>query len=96
MNNKFFKRASAAAMSLVISTLSMPISAYAADRQIIGHTPDGYYYEFWNMNSSGETEMKTDENGAFSCVWNGIENVLFRTGRNLGSVLSWKDYDEPV
>ncbi|WP_295094902.1 glycoside hydrolase family 11 protein [Ruminococcus sp.] len=94
MNNKFFKRASAAAMSLVISTLSMPISAYAADRQIIGHTPDGYYYEFWNMNSSGETEMKTDENGAFSCVWNGIENVLFRTGRNLGSVLSWKDYDD--
>lgn len=92
MKNKFFMRAAAAAMSLVISTLSMPFSAYAADRQIIGKTTDGYDYEFWNMDSAGETEMKTDENGAFSCVWNDIENVLFRTGRNLGSVQSWKDY----
>lgn len=92
MKNKFFMRAAAAAMSLVISTLSMPFSVYAADRQIIGKTTDGYDYEFWNMDSAGETEMKTDENGAFSCVWNDIENVLFRTGRNLGSVQSWKDY----
>ena len=94
MNNKFFMRAAAAAMSLVISTFSIPFSSYAADRQIIGQTSDGYYYEFWNMDSAGETEMKTGENGAFSCVWNDIENVLFRTGRNLGSERSWKDYDD--
>ena len=94
MNNKFFMRAAAAAMSLVLSTLSMPFSAYAADRQVIGQTSDGYDYEFWNMDSAGETKMTTDENGAFSCVWNDIENVLFHTGRNLGSVQSWKDYDD--
>ena len=40
MNNKFFTRAAAAAMSLVISTLSMPFSAYAADGQHSETTTD--------------------------------------------------------
>ena len=94
MNNRFFTKAAAAAMSLVMSTLSMPFSVYASDQQIMNQTSDGYDYEFWNMNSAGDTKIVTGEDGAFSCAWDDIENVLFRTGRKLGSVQSWQDYDD--
>ena len=94
MNNRFFTKAAAAAMSLVMSTLSMPFSVYASDHQIMNQTSDGYDYEFWNMNSAGDTKIVTGEDGAFSCAWDDIENVLFRTGRKLGSVQSWQDYDD--
>ena len=40
MNNRFFTKAAAAAMSLVMSTLSMPFSVYASDQQIMNQTAD--------------------------------------------------------
>ena len=39
--------------------------------------------------------MVLNGNGAFSCYWNNINNVLFRTGKKFGKSNDkfWKDYD---
>lgn len=44
----------------------------------------GYTYEFWK-DSGGSGSMTLNSGGAFSCSWNGINNILFRKGLRPGS-----------
>jgi GH18 family chitinase len=41
---------------------------------------NGTDYEFWKDNK-GNAIMTVRDNGAFTCKWNNINNVLFRTGK---------------
>lgn len=50
-----------------------------------GKTPDGrfaYYGEAWNDSGVGEVALEGAENssGAFSCIWNDVENCFFQKG----------------
>jgi len=42
---------------------------------------NGYDVELWNQNAKGTVSMILGEGGTFKCSWNGIENILFRSGR---------------
>jgi endo-1,4-beta-xylanase len=53
-------------------------------------TFEGYDYEYWKDNGTGT--MTLNGGGTFSCSWSNINNILFRTGKKLGSTKSWQDY----
>lgn len=53
-------------------------------------TYDGYDYEYWKDNGNGT--MTLNGGGTFSCSWSNINNILFRTGKRLGSTQSWQSY----
>ena len=46
-------------------------------------TYEGYDYEYWKDNGTGT--MTLNGGGTFSCSWSNINNILFRTGKKLGS-----------
>ncbi|HEY9060547.1 MAG TPA: glycoside hydrolase family 11 protein, partial [Pseudobacteroides sp.] len=54
-------------------------------------TIDGYNYEYWKDNGTGT--MTLNGGGTFSCSWSNINNILFRTGKKLGSTKAWQDYN---
>ncbi|MCQ2464962.1 MAG: glycoside hydrolase family 11 protein, partial [Oscillospiraceae bacterium] len=74
-------------------SLSDVLTVKAADQQQTGKTADGYDYELWNQNYTGNVDMKLGSNGGFSCSWSGIENCLFRTGKKLGSTQGYQQYN---
>jgi len=65
----------------------------AADQSDQG-TKDGYDWDLWNQNGSGNVLMDVGDNGTFSCSWSEIENCLFRSGKKLGGTKTWQDYGE--
>jgi GH35 family endo-1,4-beta-xylanase len=54
-------------------------------------TFEGYDYEYWK--DSGTGTMTLNGGGTFSCSWSNINNILFRTGKKLGSTKVWQDYN---
>ncbi|TYQ17804.1 UNVERIFIED_CONTAM: endo-1,4-beta-xylanase [Acetivibrio alkalicellulosi] len=54
------------------------VHAQTVTRNSIG-THGGYDYEFWVDNGTGT--MTLNPEGAFSCEWSNINNILFRKGR---------------
>lgn len=57
---------------------------------------DSVDYEFWK-DSKGSATMTVKDNGAFTCKWNNINNVLFRTGKKFGKInKSWNIYGNIV
>ena len=54
----------------------------------IGQIGD-YTYELWK--DYGETTMILEKDGAFSCSWNNIGNVLFRIGKRWNSTQTYKE-----
>lgn len=97
MKNGFFKKLAAGVISGLMCLMSIPglPNAQAADQVQTGKTPDGYDYELWNQYAQGTATMQvgTGSTGSFTCSWTGIENVLFRTGKKLGSKQSYKGYN---
>jgi len=55
-------------------------------------TFDGFDYEFWSERGDGETKMQLTGPGTFWCSWAEARNILFRTGKKLGSVMSLEEY----
>jgi len=53
-------------------------------------TIDGYNYEYWKDHGNGT--MTLNGGGTFSCNWNNIGNILFRTGKSLGSTQTYQQY----
>ncbi len=53
-------------------------------------TYDGYNYEYWKDRGNGT--MTLNGGGTFSCSWDNINNILFRTGKKLGSTKTYQDY----
>lgn len=51
---------------------------------------DGFDYEYWSQNRDQGSMMLTG-GGTFTCEWDGL-NLLFRTGKRLGSTMSYKEY----
>lgn len=49
-------------------------------------------YELWY--DRGDVSMTMGEGGAFSCHWNNINNVLFRTGKKLDSTQTHEEIGE--
>lgn len=57
-------------------TSVLPVSrVYAAD-YYIHDTVDGYYYECWNNNETGELKFENTDNHGFEMKWNEIENAF--------------------
>jgi len=91
------KRTTRAIISLV-TAISLILALFAVDAQAAitltsnaTGTIDGYDYEYWK--DSGNGTMTLNGGGTFSCSWNNINNILFRTGKKLGSTKSWQDYN---
>ncbi len=55
---------------------------------------DGYDYEYWKDNGNGT--MTLNGGGTFSCSWSNINNILFRTGKKLGSTKTYQQYGNIV
>jgi len=56
-------------------------------------TKDGYDWEMWNQDYTGEVSMQIGSNGIYNCSWDGVKSCIFSSGRKLGSTKSWQDYD---
>jgi len=54
-------------------------------------THDGFDYELWSQIPEDHASMTLTGGGTFKCDWNGF-NVLFRTGKRLGSKHDFKHY----
>jgi len=54
----------------------------------------GFDYEFWSELGDGVTQMQLTGPGTFTCSWEDARNILFRTGKKLGSVMSYKEYGD--
>ena len=85
------------AMLLGLSLMPASMGVYAADemppdQQEKGTTEDGYDWELWNQYGKGTVDMTVGEKGTFSCSWKDIQNVLFRSGKKLGSEKKWDEY----
>ena len=59
-------------------------------------TFDGFDYEFWSERGDGETIMQLTGPGTFWCSWAEARNILFRTGKKLGSVMSFEEYGDII
>jgi len=46
---------------------------------------NGYNYELWCDTGTATVGMTLGEGGAFDCSWENAGNILFRTGKKLGS-----------
>jgi hypothetical protein len=57
-------------------------------------TFEGFDYEYWKDNGTGT--MTLNGGGTFSCSWSNINNILFRTGKKLGSTKTYQDYGNIV
>ncbi|MBP5379448.1 MAG: glycoside hydrolase family 11 protein, partial [Ruminococcus sp.] len=85
MPKLFTKTLSALTAGLcMLSAVSLPsvipsAQVYAVDF-MESDTVDGYYYEFWNQNCTGEFEYENTENNGFTMNWSGIENSLAMKG----------------
>jgi len=51
---------------------------------------DGYDYEYWKDYGNGT--MTLTGGGTFTCSWSNINNILFRTGKKLGSTQTYQQY----
>lgn len=83
---KLFTKTLSALMAgfCMLSAVSLPsvipsAQVYAADF-MKNDTVDGYYYEFWNQNNTGEFEYENTENNGFTLSWSGIENASVLKG----------------
>lgn len=57
-------------------------------------TYDGFDYEYWSQNQNDGTMWLTG-GGTYHCDWD-AHNILFRTGKKLGSVMSYNEYGDIV
>ena len=55
---------------------------------------DGFDYEYWKDTGNGT--MTLNGGGTFSCSWSNINNILFRTGKKLGSTQTYQQYGNIV
>lgn len=79
-----------------ILTFLLTIPALAASEPITvtgnkRSTYDGFDYELWSQRSSDSISMTLTGGGNFKCDWDG-ENILFRTGKKLGSAKTYEEY----
>ena len=59
-------------------------------------TFEGFDFEFWSELGDGVTKMQLTGPGTFRCEWADARNILFRTGKKLGSVMSYKEYGDII
>jgi len=59
-------------------------------------TFEGFDFEFWSELGDGVTEMQLTGPGTFWCNWADARNILFRTGKKLGSVMSREEYGDII
>ncbi|MCL2079984.1 MAG: glycoside hydrolase family 11 protein [Oscillospiraceae bacterium] len=55
---------------------------------------DDFHYELWSERRDPERDtyiMQLTGGGTFTCEWSGL-NILFRTGKRLGSTMPYADY----
>jgi len=74
-------------------TIAFAVNIFAATKTITSNdtgTFEGYDYEYWKDNGTGT--MTLTGGSTFTCSWSNINNILFRTGKKLGSTKAWQDY----
>jgi len=52
-------------------------------------------FEFWSQDS-GEGQMQLTGPGTFFCNWTNAHNILFRSGKKLGNVMSYTEYGDII
>lgn len=80
MRSSCIKKVIGIAVSSAIIVSSVPFVSSAADKQIRGNI-DGYEYEMWNQNNTGDVSYEY-EAGSFSCSWENIENLIVLMGKS--------------
>ena len=80
MRSSCIKKVIGIAVSSAIIVSSVPFVSSAADKQIRGNI-DGYEYEMWNQNNTGDVSYEY-EAGSFSCSWENIENLIALMGKS--------------
>ncbi|HEY9060526.1 MAG TPA: glycoside hydrolase family 11 protein [Pseudobacteroides sp.] len=81
-------------MCFTILFTLFPANVQAATKTITSNetgTFEGYDYEYWKDNGTGT--MTLTGGSTFNCSWSNINNILFRTGKKLGSTKAWQDYN---
>jgi len=73
--------------------LTDPITADSRSSEKRGNFM-GFDFEFWSEKNDGTTIMQLTGPGTFTCSWDSALNILFRTGRKLGSVNSYEEYGD--
>ena len=73
--------------------LTDPITADSRSSEKRGNFM-GFDFEFWSEKNDGTTIMQLTGPGTFECSWDSALNILFRTGRKLGSINSHEEYGE--
>lgn len=54
-------------------------------------TYDGFDYELWSQRSTDPVTMILTGGGTYQCTWD-AENILFRTGKKLGSTTTYQEF----
>ena len=52
-------------------------------------------FEFWSQDG-GDGQMQLTGPGTFFCNWTNAHNILFRSGKKLGSVMPYTDYGDII
>ena len=66
-------------VTLLISLFPLNAQAKTITKYETG-THDGYDYEYWNSADRGNGTMELKDDGAFSCEWSDVYNIIFKNG----------------
>lgn len=85
------KKALALASAFAVAVLSAPnMGVWAADRND-EFMKGNYTCTLWNYEDIGTADWTAFDDGTFACSWDGIRNVMFRTGyKNTENPPAWK------
>ena len=75
--------------SFLFTLLPANVQAMTLTNNATG-TYQGYDYEYWKDTGNGT--MTLTGPGTFTCSWSNINNILFRTGKKLGSQKTYQEY----
>lgn len=93
MNRKYTTQISALLMSAAVTAASCPPAALvrAVDLNETG-TVDGYTYNLWNQNGTGDVEFTPEADGKLDLKFSPVESVVLAKGTKFESQYKWSSY----
>lgn len=94
MKKSILKKSLCGFLTAMICCAGLPTIpvANAGQEQETG-TRDGYDWELWNQYGQGTATMTVGDKGTYKCSWDGIHNVLFRSGKKWNNNPQWTSLD---
>ncbi|MBP1591327.1 MAG: glycoside hydrolase family 11 protein, partial [Oscillospiraceae bacterium] len=93
MNRKYTTQISALLMSAAVTAASCPPAALvrAVDLNETGMV-DGYTYNLWNQNGTGDVEFTPDADGKLDLKFSPVESIVLAKGSKFESQYKWSSY----